>query len=483
MTEIVLPANGWWPRDYQMPAWQALERGVKRLALAWHRRAGKDELCLHWTACAAMQRVGPYWHMLPQANQARKAIWDAVNPKTGRRRIDDAFPAELRASVREQDMFIRFKNGSTWQVVGSDNYDSLVGSPPVGVVFSEYALADPNAWAMLRPILAENDGWALFISTPRGRNHFQRMVDFAMQDSGWFGQVLPVSKTKAISAEVIEQERRELSSERGEQEAEAIIAQEYECSFDAAIPGAYYSAILNGLEQAGRIGEVAHDPALPVGTAWDLGIGDSTAIWFYQVVGDEIRVIDYLEGSGVGLAWYANRLAGRTQYDDDGGKRPESEWAPIEGHAHRAKYRYGVHLLPHDAEVSELGTGRRRVDILRSAFGMTCRVLPRTGLDDGIQAVRKMLPRSRFDAARCERGLDCLRSYQREWVDKNRAFRDRPLHDWTSHAADAVRYLAVGEREMHFTEPKKDEPIKPFTSAWLHAAANPAPPVKPSYYR
>jgi hypothetical protein len=483
MTEIVLPANGWWPREYQLDAWTALERGIKRVALAWHRRAGKDELCLHWTACAAMQRIGPYWHMLPLANQARKAIWDAVNPRTGRRRIDDAFPREIRASTREQDMFIRFRNGSTWQVVGSDNYDSLVGSPPVGVVFSEYALADPNAWAMLRPILAENGGWALFISTPRGRNHFQRMIEYAMRAPDWFGQVLPASKTGAIPQSVIDTERRELVSERGEEEANAIIAQEYECSFDAAIPGAYYGATLHRMEQEGRIGTVEHDPSHVVGTAWDLGMGDSTAIWFYQVIDGQVHVIDYLEGSGVGLAWYANRLAGRTLYDEDGARRGDRDVVDIEGHAHRRAYRYGVHLLPHDADVSELGTGRRRVDILRSAFGMTCRVLPRAGVDDGIQAARKMMARTRFDASRCERGLDCLRSYQREWVDKNRAFRDRPRHDWTSHAADAFRYLAMGERDTAIPVPPEPDRIVPFTAQWLHATDRDITRPDRRYYR
>lgn len=445
MTAITLPANGWRPRPYQLGAWGALERGVKRLALAWHRRAGKDELCLHWTACAAMQRVGPYWHMLPQANQARKAIWDAVNPVTGRRRIDDAFPPEIIADKRETDMFIRFKNGATWQVVGSDNYNSLVGSPPVGVVFSEYALADPQAWAMLRPILAENGGWALFISTPRGRNHFQRMMDFARGNEEWYGEVLPVSKTRAIPARVIEQELAELTAERGEMEARAVIAQEYECSFDAAIPGAYYADWLNTAEQEGRVGDVQALPGVPVNTAWDLGIGDSTAIWFYQMAGGEVRVIDYLESSGVGLDWYAARLRERG-------------------------YSYGMHTLPHDADVSELGTGKRRVDVLRNEHGIHARVLPRTSVDDGIQAVRRLLPRCRFDAVRCERGLDALRNYQREWSDKLRTFRARPLHDWTSHAADAFRYLALGERDMTEAKPVQKPGIKPFSREWLYAS-------------
>jgi phage terminase large subunit len=279
---IRVPANGWRPRPYQMPAWSALERGTKRLALAWHRRSGKDDIALHWSACAAVQNPGTYWHMLPAANQARKAIWDAVNPRTGRRRIDDAFPEGLRESTREQDMFIRFKNGATWQVVGSDNYNSLVGSPPIGIVFSEYALADPSAWALLRPILAENGGWALFISTPRGRNHFAKLVDFALKDREWFGQILSTDQTNVISKEVIDRELRELTAERGQKEAEAIVAQEYHCDFDAAIPGAYYGELMARADREGRIGLFPHDPNLPVGTAWDLGIGDSTVVWFFQ---------------------------------------------------------------------------------------------------------------------------------------------------------------------------------------------------------
>jgi hypothetical protein len=168
---IRLPHNNWRPRPYQQDLWKYLEKNGKRAVAIWHRRAGKDEVCLHWSAVAAHTRVGVYWHMLPEANQARKAVWDAVNPHSGLRRINEAFPRELRESTRETDMAIRFKSGSLWQLVGSDNYNSLVGSPPVGVVFSEFALADPSAWGYLRPILAENNGWALFITTPRGRNH------------------------------------------------------------------------------------------------------------------------------------------------------------------------------------------------------------------------------------------------------------------------------------------------------------------------
>ena len=168
--DIILP-NRWRPRDYQRRLWDYLETGGKRAVAVWHRRAGKDEVCLHWAACAAMQRVGNYWHMLPEASQARKAIWDAINPHTGRRRIDEAFPPSIRVGQRDDDMRIKLASGSVWQVVGSDNFNSLVGSPPTGLVFSEYSLTNPAAWDYLRPILAENGGWCVFMMTPRGRNH------------------------------------------------------------------------------------------------------------------------------------------------------------------------------------------------------------------------------------------------------------------------------------------------------------------------
>lgn len=420
MSAIRLP-HEWDPRPYQLPAWKALESGIKRVVGVWHRRAGKDDVALHWAQCAAVQRVGTYWHMLPQANQARKAIWDAINPRTGRRRIDDAFPKDLRETTREQDMLIRFKNGSTWQVLGSDSYNALVGSPPVGVTFSEYALADPNAWAFLRPILAENGGWSVFISTPRGRNHLQRLYDYARTDPAWFGELLTVRDTGAISPEIIEQERRELTAERGEEEAENIINQEYYCNFDAAIPGSYYGKIIAKLEAAGRITDVPHDPRLPVVTAWDLGVGDSTAIWFVQQSkAGAVRVIDYYESSGVGADHYAKVIKDRG-------------------------YSYEGHYLPHDADDREWGNNATsRIAMLKQLGVKPCRVLPQSSVDDGINAARALLSRCYFDAKATERGLDALRQYQKVWDEKLKEFKNAPLHDWASHAADAFRYLAQG---------------------------------------
>lgn len=419
MPTISLPSE-WRPRQYQRGLWDYLEGGGKRAVAIWHRRAGKDSVCLNRTAVAAHERVASYWHMLPQANQARKAIWEAVNPHTGVRLIDQAFPREIRETTRENDMLIRFRCGSSWQVVGSDNFNSLVGSPPAGVVFSEYALADPQAWAFLRPILQENGGWALFITTPRGRNHAQALLKLAEKEPGWFAQVLPADQTGVFSVAQLEQERRELIAEHGEVDGQSLFDQEYRCSFDAAIVGAYFAAEMRQAEADNRIAGVPWEPRVKVHTAWDLGFDDATAIWFVQQVGKELHLIDYYEASGQGLPHYASVLRSKP-------------------------YAYGDHLLPHDSEVRELGTGKSRVETLQG-LGIQPTVVPMQEVPDGINAARLMLPRCWIDKTKCERGIDALKAYRREWDEDRKIFRDKPLHDWASHAADAFRYLALGLR-------------------------------------
>ena len=418
MPTVRLPHN-WQPRDYQRKLWAYLENGGKRAAACWHRRAGKDDVCLHWAATAAMRRVGGYWHMLPQQEQARKAIWDAINPHTGIRRIEEAFPLQIRAATNATEMKITLKNGSIWQLVGSDNFNSLVGSPPVGVVFSEWSLADPQAWAYMRPILLENDGWALFIFTPRGRNHAHKTLETARKEPGWFGETLTVAQTKRFTAEQLESEHRELVEQYGQEFGEAAFQQEYYCSFDAAIVGAYYAKLLQIAETENRITSVPREPGVVVHTAWDLGIGDQTAIWFCQVVGREVRLIDYYEASGVGLEHYAKVLK----------EKP---------------YVYGEHILPHDAEPQQLNADGKSIWETLKGFGIKGRILPKTSVDDGINAARLLIPKCWFDRVKCERGLEALRQYRTDFDDKLKAFRPRPLHDWTSHAADAFRYLAQG---------------------------------------
>lgn len=419
MPRIRLP-NGWQPRPYQRKLWNYLEGGGKRGVWIAHRRAGKDDLAMHWTAVAAHGRVGTYWHMLPEAAQARKAIWEAINPHTGKRRIDEAFPRELRDGTRENEMFMRFKCGSTWQVLGSDNYNSLVGSPPIGLVMSEYALADPNAWGYMRPILRENGGWAAFITTPRGRNHAYTMYEAAREDPEWFAELLPATETGVFSEHDLAAERREMMREYGPDDGQARYEQEYLCSWSAGMLGAYYARQMDDAEKEGRITNVPHDPRLPVHTAWDLGIGDAHAIWMTQVAGAEIRVIDYIENSGVGLDWYARELD----------KRP---------------YKWGEHILPHDIEVKELGTGKTRLEVLNSLGIRNTRVIPAQSVDEGINALRMLLPRMWFDKVKAVRVVECMRAYHRAWDDKRRTYQDRPYHDWSSHCCDAGRYYALAE--------------------------------------
>lgn len=457
MPQINLP-NRWSPRNYQMPAWAAMENGCRRAVLCWHRRAGKDDFALNWTAVSAMDvgmpgsvgKVGNYWHMLPEASQARKAIWDAVDPHTGLRRIDQAFPEEIREVTREHEMFMRLKSGSTWQVVGSDNFNSLVGSPPIGVVFSEYALADPSAWAFLRPILLENKGWAMFISTPRGMNHFGRMVDFAADPTnGWFGQILTVDETKVMSKEEVDQERREIAAERGDEEATAIVNQEYYCSRHAAVPGAYFSALMARASNEGRLGQFPWVPSKPVGTSWDIGYGDSTAIWFYQIIDEKVRIIDYYEASGVGLEHYAKRI-------------------------HSRPYVYMQHIWPHDGRNAEWGSGDTRPNLAKK-FGIKPQVLDQIGHEDGISAARQLMQAAQFNIepipfpamgdtpaetpefakARMNRGLDALRSYHRKYDTKLMAYGANAVHDWASHGAKSFIYLACGRspRKMSQTIP------------------------------
>jgi hypothetical protein len=431
MAKIRLP-NGWKPRDYQLPAWTYLENGGKHAELIWHRRSGKDEIALHRAACAAFERPATYWHMLPEASQARKAIWEAINPHTGKRRIDEAFPHEIRANTKDQEMMIRFVNGSTWQVLGSDNYNSLVGSPPAGVVFSEWALANPSARAYLRPIFAENNGWQLYITTPRGKNHAYKTYTAALKDPNAFAQRLTAYDTGSISAERLAAEKQAYIDDYGFDQGTSLFEQEYGCSFDAALLGAFYGREMREVEQEGRICKVEWDQDFPVHTAWDLGFSDDTAIWWFQVIAGEIRVLRYYGASGL---------------------EPDDYFDVIK----KLPYKYGLHWLPHDAKAKTLAARGKSIQEMAWATLGTAnvRIVPDLSVQDGIQAARVMLAKTWFDEENTDHGVESLKQYQREWDDDKKMFRDKPRHDWTSHASDAFRMMAVAWREEY--KPMKQE--------------------------
>jgi phage terminase large subunit len=422
--EFTLPYNGWDPRPHQMALWQYLQNGGKRAVAVWHRRAGKDEVALHHTAVAAAKRVGNFWHCLPEYEQARRAIWTAVNPHSGIRRIDEVFPLEWRENTNDTTMFIRFKNGSTWACIGSDNFNATMGASPAGIVYSEYALSNPSAWAYHRPMLQENNGWALFITTPRGHNHAKTIYEMGCKRKDWFAQLLTARDTGALSEAELAETLAEYETLYGEA-GRAAFEQEYECSFNAAILGSFYAKEMADVRKDGRIlSDLQALPDRAVHRAWDLGIGDDTSIWWFQTRGAQLAILDHYAASGVGLEHFAE---------------------VIEKRGRKHGWQHGTDYVPHDAKVRELGTGRTRVETM-SQLGLKPQLVPMASIDDGINAVRRTLPLCVFHPRTEQSGINALEQYRREWDDDKKAFRQAAVHDWTCHPADAFRYLALSWR-------------------------------------
>lgn len=409
-----------------MNLWKYLEMGGKRACEVAHRRWGKDDVALHFTATQAMQKVGNYWHMLPQYNQARKVIWDAVNPRTGKKRIDEAFPEQIRANTRRQEMNIEFINGSMWQLVGSDNYNAYVGSPPIGIVLSEWAIANPMAWAYLAPILEENQGWALFIYTSRGNNHGRTTYEMAKTTVGWFAERLTAHETPVFSATQLANIKSEYMRIFGPELGLALYEQEYECSWEGAILGAYFAQQIREARKQ-RITKVPYQPSLEVDTFWDLGVDDSMSIWFMQPVGKAFHFIDYYESSGYGLEHYAKVLKEKD-------------------------YIYGNHWMPHDAAAREMTNseialsrkevaeqlGIKPVNIVQRARNMDLIIQVH------IPAARNILSQCWFDEDKCAAGLMSLENYHAEYNEEKKVLDNRPAHDWSSHGASAFITFAVG---------------------------------------
>jgi hypothetical protein len=380
-----------------------------------HRRAGKtiaaiNDLIFRALDCGLPEPRLAY--VAPFAAQAKDVAWNYLVHYAA------SVPA---TSINVSELWVELANGGRIRLYGADNYNRLRGIYLDGVVLDEFADMDPRAWSeVIRPALADRQGWAAFIGTPKGRNAFWEIYERATVSPDWFALRLKASQTGLLAAGELEALKAELSVDE--------YAREMETSFEAAIAGAYYAQLLTAAESEGRIGRVAHDPAAEVHAAFDLGIGDATAIWLAQWVGREIRLIDYVENSGVGLDWYARALR----------ERP---------------YVYAPLILPHDARARELGTGKSRVEMLEG-LGFSVRIAPRLSPVDGIEAVRRHLPRTWIDAGRCEAGLRALRDY-REKTDPKRRVSLGPLHDWTSHPADALRYLITA-----YEEPQADRKAK-----------------------
>jgi phage terminase large subunit len=384
------------------------------------------------TATKAMQRVAGYWHMLPLATQARKAIWDAVNPHTGKKRIDEAFPLQLRKATRSQEMLIEFLNGSTWQVVGSDNFNSLVGATPAGIVYSEWALANPAARAYLRPILAENGGWQMFITTPRGKNHAFKTLEAARKQPGSFAQVLTARETGVLSEEALNVELQAYIDEFGPEMGQSLFDQEYMCSFDAAILGAVLGRWMARARGAGRVVDSGlFDPdGAPVCISSDLGFRDTAAWWFWQPRLDGFGLVGYLGQSGLDADGWIEKL---TDYLSARGMTLGQIW------------------LPHDARNKTFATKHSPMERFLAKFGTErVRVVPKTKISDRINAARRVIENCRFDEAECGDGVSGLTSWRYEYDVETRTMSSEPVHDWCSHPGDAFSY---GAQMMELAQP------------------------------
>jgi hypothetical protein len=411
---------------------QALDDGKKRIIAVWHRRSGKEKTLINYTARAMYDRIGTYFYLFPTYAQAKKAIWDGKDREGFPFRSH--FPAALVKSTNGTELKIEYHNGSIFQLVGTDNIDTLMSTNPIGCVFAEYSLQDPAAWEFIRPILLENGGWAAFDFTPRGKNHAFDLYEMARNNPDWFVSRLTVEDTKrpdgtpVITQAMIESERREGVSEE-------MIQQEYYCSFEGVMEGSYYGKQLEQARKDGRIGRMPYDPALGVETWWDIGMHDYTAIWFTQTIRNEIHVIDYLENSGELLSYYAKEL----------------QLKP---------YVYSAHHGPHDLEVREWaqagadGEPKTRKQIAK-ALGIDFQLVPDLSIADGIEAARNIIARCYFDAEKCKRGLSALASYNKAYNTKTKMFQSYPADGWFAHGSDAFRYFAVGHKSAKLKLPPK----------------------------
>lgn len=440
--EVSLPYN-WRPRTYQKPFWHAMENGCKRAVLVWHRRAGKDNAGFNWMITSSQERVGLYWHMLPSYEQGRKVVWDGKT--NGGRPFVSYIPEELIARKRDDQMKVWLRNGSLIQIVGADEPNRLVGSNPVGVNLSEYSVS-PNyetCWRLLSPILAANDGWAIWQYTARGRNHgwrlYRRALELSKTNPRWFSQLLTIDDTQDETGKPVITKQM-LEEERASGMSEELIRQEYYNDFDTALVGSYYGRYIADARREGRIGAVPWEPSIPVDTGWDLGSSNATCIWFKQQVGAQRRIIDFYMRNGEDLAHYAKVLQ----------QKP---------------YVYGKHYLPHDAEVKELNASQSRVQILKS-LGIKASIVPRIArVDDGIEVVRNYLRTCWFDEKNCDRaetddapampGIQGLLEYvKKETRDLGPGgepfYSEDPVHNWASDVADSLRTLAMGDKLRKF---------------------------------
>ena len=414
--ELQLKLQRFKPRPYQEKICKAIEDdGIKKVLAILPRRAGKDIVAFNLAVRQCMSKTCTVFYVFPTYSMGRKILFDAID-NDGHRILDWYCPDEICEQKNSSDMKIRFKNGSILKLVGSDNYDSLVGTNFQAVIFSEYALQDPHAYAYLRPIMVANNAWALFISTPRGKNHMYELFNIAQNNPEWFCLKMSVEETGHIPIAAIMKEKAEGVI------SEDLIQQEYYCSFDLGVSGAYYTNYIDKMKLKGQIGSVGYESAFKVHTAWDLGVRDSTAIIFFQVCNNIIRVIDCYENTDEGLEHYAKII-------------------------NEKGYNYGRHIGPHDLKVREFAAGGVTRFDKAAQLGIKFTICPNIPIIDGIECVRSTFSKMWIDETKCADLIKALENYRKDLKKSDTAkpiYSDHPLHNWASNYSDAMRMLCVG---------------------------------------
>lgn len=407
---------GFMPRPYQAEAWNAvMDPDFKRGITIWPRRNGKDLEGWNLLICKAMQKPALYYYVAPYYNQVRNIIWEGFS---GERRFIDYIPSEIIVNKTKLDMRIDLTNGSQIKLQGSDQIDRIVGTNPYGIVFTEFSLQKPEAWDLMRPVLAENGGWALFNGTPRGLNHLYELYKFALKGDGaykWYVQFLTRDDTGVPTLEAIQEDRNSGMPEE-------LIQQEYYCSFTSGSVGSYYGDLINSLRKNGHITRVPYEPKLPVYTAWDLGRSDATAVWFAQPVSREMRIIDYYEEYNKPLQYHAKQIK----------EKP---------------YLYEDHFAPIDIEVTEYTSHRSRKEKAQD-WGIDFVTTPKHSLMERHDSVRDFLLKCYFDSAKTFEGINALSGYQKKFDAKTRAYSETPLRNWAKHGADSFGGLAMNDENM-----------------------------------
>lgn len=409
-------------RPYQVPAWEALESGQKRVVCCWHRGAGKDLFALNYLIYKALRKKAVYLHCFPQYAQGKRAIWKSIHNTDDGSAMSylDHFPPEIIKHKNSTEMSIELINGSIYCILGLDGKNAQLarGMNPSFIILSEYAYMDRQSWETVEPRITQNNGTALFLSTPNGQNHFYQLYNHAKNndDPDYFASLLTIEDTKTVTANQIEKLRLEGTPED-------FIQQEYYCSFTRGAEGSYYGKQIQLARDEERLSVIRIKKDLPCHTSWDIGIGDSTAIWIFQVLpNSNINVLDYYENQGEPLEHYLRYL---------------DKWKT------KNEAIFGTHYVPHDMQNREFTSG---VDRLTSAreLGYIMTIVPRKSLAEGIQAVRAVLGSCSFDFASCKHGLKCLEFYRKKYNESLKCYYDEPCHDYTSHGSDAFRMMAVG---------------------------------------